>query len=114
METTVIEVSLKGRIAKVPARVIRNRMVICEGRWTRLARIHDEDWCEGQAVENPEEFLSSLRKAGIGADLFTFGQALPDTDRKYPYHLEWDNLAIASTLNFTAWWESLPRNREKT
>jgi hypothetical protein len=70
-------------------------------------------WLDAPPLEDPEEFIGALKKIGLSADLFTFGQMLPDTKPKYSYHLEWDNLAVAPTNDFQAWWTALPQESRK-
>jgi hypothetical protein len=111
--TSTVEVSLKGMPVLAPVRQVGQRLIICGGKWVRVARIHDEDWCEGQPVEDPQGFVAALGPAGVRADVFTFSQALPETQPKYSYHFEWENLAVAPTSDFAAWWESLPQESRK-
>ena len=48
--------------------------------------------------------LGGLRKCGARVDLFTFMQRLPETSPKYPYPMEWDNLAVLPVSTFDRWW----------
>jgi len=113
MKTTTVEVSVKGRAARMPLLLIKDRRIVCGGEWLKVAQVHDEQWLEEEAVDDPEEFVSALRRSGFKADVFTFGQALPATAPKYHYHLEWDNLAVASTNDYSSWWEGLPQESRK-
>jgi hypothetical protein len=113
MEITSSEVTVKGRIASVPSLVVNDRKVVCEGKWLKIARVYDEVWLEGQPVENPDAFIAALKKGSLGADLFTFAQVLPQTERQYNFHVEWDNLAVAPTSDFKAWWEGMPQESRK-
>lgn len=92
---------------------VNGRPVERRGRWLKIAQIHDEIWQEGAFLENPRTFLSALRQSGLKADIFTFAQSLPDKEPKHAFHLEWDNLAVAPTSDFKAWWESLPQESRK-
>jgi len=113
MENKTAEVSDQGKSAQARVLSVEGRRLDCGGRWLKVARIHDELWLEGQPVENPGAFLPALEHSGLKADLFTFSQALPETEPKYSYTLEWDNWAIAATTNFAAWWEGLPQESRK-
>jgi hypothetical protein len=84
---------------------IDGKTVVVTGRWIRIAAIKDEDLVEGEAVPDPESFVPRLEKSGLKADLFTFTQKLPDTVPHYPYHLEWDNLAVIRVATFADWWQ---------
>ncbi|HXZ39884.1 MAG TPA: hypothetical protein VEG68_04025 [Terriglobales bacterium] len=48
--------------------------------------------------------IEGLRNCGMRIDLFTFIQRLPNTLRKYPYPMEWDNFAAVPISTFDNWW----------
>jgi hypothetical protein len=72
------------------------------GKLLRVARL-DADKFQF-LEEEPEDFLNGLRNSGIGVDLFTFMQRLPDTTPKYEYPMEWDNFAALPVTTFENWW----------
>src|SRR2546428_13456291 len=102
---------------KIPS-LVRNRPVsalevigqriIVEGEWLKVARVQDEDWQAGQVVRDPEKFVAAIRAANLRADVFTFGQKLPEVQPQCNYCLNWDNLAVIRTRSFSEWWEWLP------
>lgn len=57
-----------------------------------------------ESLDDPQAILDDLRKSGIRVDLFTFMQIMPDTSPKYPYPMEWDNLAVLPVSTFDHWW----------
>jgi hypothetical protein len=67
--------------------------------------VKDEDLVEGELVPNPESFIPRLREAGLDADLFTFVQRLPDTDPRYDFHMELDNIAAVPVTTYSEWWD---------
>ena len=85
-----------------------------QGRLLRIARIAGEKY---KFLDDPEGLLDGLRKCGKRIDLFTFMQRLSDTSPKYPYPMEWDNLAALPVTTFENWWNhqirSFPRNRAR-
>jgi hypothetical protein len=95
-------------------------MVICaksiriQGNLVRVARLDGEKYT---FPEDPEAFLSQMRKSKPRVDVFTFLQRLPDSSRKYPYPVEMDNLAVLPVSTFENWWNnqirSYPRNRAR-
>jgi len=99
------EIRIKGKSVRVPSAKIDGRTVLVQGKWLKLAVVHDEDLIEGEIVAHPESFVSQLRRAGINADIFTFAQKLPDIAPKSTYHVEWDNLAVIPITTFSDWWE---------
>jgi len=95
-------------------------MVVCDkeirihGKLIRIARI------DGDKYNSPadlEAMLNALRSCGKRIDLFSFLQPIPETEPKYDYPMEWDNLAVLPVSTFDNWWNhqirSLPRNRAR-
>jgi hypothetical protein len=72
------------------------------GRLLRIARLKRERY---EDLRDPEAVLNGLRRCGHRVDLFTFMQRLPETQPKYSYPMEWDNLAVLSVSTFNHWWE---------
>ena len=105
------ELSMQSQVPE--AKTASGYSIVTRGRWLKIAQIHDEIWLEGQPVSDPKSFVSALQSNRCGADVFTFAQTLPETEKKYSYVAEWDNLAVARTTDFKAWWESLPQESRK-
>jgi hypothetical protein len=84
------------------------------GRFIRVAGLDGEKYV---FPDDPQAMCEGLRMTGARIDLFTFLQRLPDTAPKYPYHLEWDNLAVLPVSTFDQWWNhqlrTYPRNRAR-
>ena len=93
---------------------ICNKEIRVEGRFIRIARLDGEKY---SFPEDPAAFLADLRKCRVRIDLFTFLQKLPETEPRYPYPMEWDNLAVLPVSTFDNWWNhqirSFPRNRAR-
>ena len=90
------------------------KQIRIEGRLIKIARLEFDKY---EFLDDPEAMLDALRKSRIRADLFTFLQQLPETQPKYPYPMEWDNLAVLPVSTFDHWWNnqirSFPRNRAR-
>ncbi|MGB6387207.1 MAG: hypothetical protein WBD25_16335 [Terriglobales bacterium] len=88
--------------------------VMVQGRLVRIAHLDIDKY---DSVRSPETMVADLRNAKGRIDLFTFMQIMPDTARKYDYHMEMDNLAILPVSTFDNWWNkqirSFPRNRAR-
>jgi hypothetical protein len=67
----------------------------------KIARLDAEKY---EFLENPASTLVELRKCGTRIDLFTFMQGPPESEPKYSYPMEWDNLAILPVSTFEIWW----------
>lgn len=105
MTISQTEIAVKGRVVRVPSAQICGRTVITSGKWLKIAAIQDEELVEGEAVTDPNEFVSQLKESGPNADIFTFAQKLPETTPRYRFRSEWDNLAIIPITTFSEWWE---------
>jgi hypothetical protein len=86
---------------------------VCDGGWLRSARIFDEVWLDKPPAAAPAQLIELVRDSDLAADLFTFGQALPDVTPRHDYHLDLDNLAVADTTDFSRWWNALPQESRK-
>jgi hypothetical protein len=67
-----------------------------------IARLDGEKF---KFLDDPEELLGRVRQCGRRIDLFTFMQKVSETKPKYPYPMEWDNLAVLPISTFKHWWE---------
>ncbi len=108
------ELTIRGRSVPVPMARIDGRDVIVVGRWLRTAMFKDEEWLEGESVENPAQFLERLRASGLRADLLTFTGRLdspPIDDTRLLRELE--NAAVIRTNDYKAWWDGLPQEARK-
>ena len=94
-------------------------MIVCgkyikvQGKLVRLATPELDSY---EDLADPETMLDGLRKSGARIDLFSFMQLVPDTTAKFPYPMEWDNLAVIPLESFDAWWKNLrseARNRAR-
>ena len=78
-----------------------DREIFIHGKLLRIARIQGDKY---RFLDNPEAMIEGLRKCGERIDLFTFIQRLPETEPKYRYPMEWDNLAVLPVSTFEHWW----------
>jgi hypothetical protein len=99
------EIRVKGRSINVPSVRIGGRTVIVTGNWLKVASVQDEEFVEGEVVDDPEQFLAALRKSALQPDLFTFVQHLPNVTPKYEYYLEYDSAAVIPITTFQEWLE---------
>jgi hypothetical protein len=99
------EIRVKGQCARVPAACIEGRTVITFGKWLKRAEVMDEELVEGATVADPESFVMKLKKSGLKADYFTFGQRIPDSAVKHNYKLEWENAAAIAVTTYDKWWK---------
>jgi len=72
-----------------------------QGALCRIARLDADKY---HFLDDPEAMLEGLRNSGTRIDLFTFLQKLPETQPRYKYPMEWDNLAVLPVSTFDEWW----------
>jgi hypothetical protein len=78
-----------------------SRDITINGRIIRIGRLDGEKY---RFLDDPEPLLRDLRTSRPRPDLFTFLQRLPDTQPRFSYHMEWDNLAVLELSSFEHWW----------
>jgi hypothetical protein len=100
------DISVKGRVVRVPAISFQGHTIVMSGRWLKIARIKGETWMAGDVVGDPESIIARLTQNRPLADIFAFSQKLPCMRQKYPYHVEWDNAAAIPITTFADWWEN--------
>lgn len=105
MEVNHIEISVKGRVVTVPAVQIGDRTIVVAGKLPGIAVVRDEDWLEGEVVNDPEACIEKIIQAKLKADVFTFAQKLPNIKPNFSYYMEWDNVAAIPTTDYAFWWE---------
>jgi hypothetical protein len=116
METNLTAATgVEPRAAKASAPRVSDadRRLVVAGKFVKIAEVHDEIWLEGEAVQDPEKVIARLKSEGIKADIFSFGQKIPDTTPKHSYHFEWDNFAVIPLTTYNAWWDGLPQESRR-
>lgn len=91
---------------------LTTRLITFHRGLVRIAAIHDEEWIEDGGVGDLEALLRLWQNAPP-ADIFTFTCPLPDSDRSYSFHFDWDNVAVVKTIDLAHWWQSLPQETRK-
>lgn len=112
-ELGLTEIRIKGVDTHAPSVGIGRCTVISTGRWFRHARLFDEELVPRANLLHPDTLLPALRRSPLKADVFSFAQRVPDTSPRFPFHLEWDNWAVAPTSSFQRWWDGLPQESRK-
>lgn len=84
------------------SRPVQRSDVVVSGRLLRIARVPEarEDYLD---VDSPDSLVAVLRAERPTADIFTFWQRLPDTEPRFAYKLEWDNVAALRITSYDDW-----------
>src|SRR5262245_16519760 len=73
----------------------------------------EDDWYDD--VRDPAAVIDFLRDApGFRPDIFTFWQRLPDLEPKYPFHLEWEHIAVLPVRSYDDWFNHQIKSRVRT
>lgn len=86
--------------------------IVIGGGFLHPATIQDEEWIEGEPVVEPAVLRRELREQS-SADWFSFARPLPHGEPHFPFHFEWDNVAVAKLGQFSQWWDPLPQETRK-
>jgi hypothetical protein len=97
------EISVKGRKQEVPAFSLGDAVVVTKGRVIKIAEIFDEYWILADSVPDPNQVIQHLKTTNPKPDLFTFAQRVPDTQPRYDYYMEWDNVAVIPITTHERW-----------
>lgn len=64
---------------------------------------------------DPESTINEIRQRRLPVDLFTFVQRPADASPKFPYYMQWDNLAILEVSTYENWFKKQihPNTRTK-
>src|SRR5262245_3483011 len=97
------QISVKGKMRSTSALKIGDHVVVIAGRFLRVARIFDAYWLEAASLPDPRHVVGQLQVAGAPADLFTFTERVPQTEPRYDYQREWDNVAAVPISTHDHW-----------
>jgi hypothetical protein len=70
----------------------------------RLIRVGRLDAEHYESISDPAAGIEELRNCGAPMDVFTFVERLSNTAPRFPYAIEWDNLAALRVSSFEDWW----------
>lgn len=85
----------------MPIMNLRTGAIDIQGRFCSVAKIDGDGY---KFLENPQVFLDELRFSKARIDLFTFIPRLSERETRYPYPIEWDNMAVLPVSTFERWW----------
>jgi hypothetical protein len=98
-ERGAVEISVRGKIVRVPCVQVQGMSVLVSGTWLKVASLFDE----GETVKDPESFCRDLAAAASETDIFKFVQQIPDTSRRYSFPFETDNVAAIPITTYDEW-----------
>jgi hypothetical protein len=92
----------KGVPITVDALRVNTQTFLIMGNFIRTAELKDF-WAED--VDNPSEVIRQLKNGPVKADILKFWQRIPESEPKYPYHHEWQDVAAIPITTHKHWFE---------
>src|SRR4029450_10005069 len=93
--------------------MIGRATLVTSGRLLKTVQIPEsyEDYVD---VDDPDAVIASLITMNPIPDVFTFWQRLPDTEPRYRYFMEWDNVAALRVTSFDNWFQKSVHSSVRT
>src|SRR5215831_305026 len=114
MKPDYVEISINGAQRTVPCALIAGKTVVAKGKYIKVAVVHDEEFLDSDAVDNPDQFIADLKGSGLGADILSFTQMGINPRPLLPYYMEFDNLAVVPITTSAEWWQNrLPQETRR-
>jgi len=83
--------------------MLMNQQLNVAGRWLRTARLDGDGY---RFLADPEAFIAALGKQTDRPDLFSFVERVNVKERRYPFHMEWDNYAVIPVTTFEEYFKN--------
>ena len=103
MSIAYTDVSVRGRIRKLPSIDVADSRVVVNRGWLRRAQVFDEYWLPAVSLPDPLTVLDQCRAMRPKPDIFTFAQRVPHLEPRYRFPFSWDNVAVIALSSFDAW-----------
>ena len=103
IEPITARISVKGAMHAVPGLRVNDVVVVVSGHLVRFASIFDAYWLEAAKLPDPNWLADQLRSLDHAPDLFCFTQRVPDTEPRFSYRTEWDNVAVIPVSSHGDW-----------
>lgn len=103
MQSLTHEISTMGRKIQAPAVRLDDVIVVMSGKFIRLGEVFDAYWREADMLPDLQCVVEQLKTAVNRPDVFTFVQRAPETQPRYDYYMEWDNVAAIPVSTHENW-----------
>src|SRR5690606_30424936 len=100
---SITRVRVTGRRVGAPFMAIAGRVVVTRGSLFTIASAKDEELIAGPPTSDAAAFITELSGGRLDAQLLTVTQRLPDTVRRYPYFMEWEDIAAIPITTYSHW-----------
>jgi hypothetical protein len=99
-----------GQPAQISCVELEGQTYTISGAPLRVIRL-EEEWYED--VHDPARVVDALNHGSIRGDLFTFWQRIPETEPRFDYVTEWEELAVLPLQSFNHWWDHQIKSRTR-
>ena len=97
------EILIKGHPVQIRCIEMGNQTFSLQPGLVSTVALEDEWFDE---VRDPEAVIETLKAERVlGADLFSFCQRLPHTERRYAYDVAMESIAAVRLESYSAWWD---------
>jgi hypothetical protein len=100
---TTHQISVRGQMKRVQAWQIDESVVVVKGSLIKVAKVFDAYWREADRLPDPRDMIRRLNAVDGKPDLFEFTQRAPETEPRFDFHLEWDNVAAIPVSSHDHW-----------
>ena len=70
----------------------------------------EDEWYED--LKDPNAVIQALKATdSIAPDLLTFWQRMPDVEPHFPFHQEWEDIAVLPVSTYETWWNQQIKSR---
>jgi hypothetical protein len=99
----------KGKPAQIECIKIGGQIFSINRGLITVVSLEDE-WYED--LDDPQKVIGALQESlDFKPDLFTFWQRMPNVEPKYPYHQEWEDIAVLPVTSYDHWWNQQIKSR---
>jgi len=109
LEVISKETIINGKEARIQCAQIDGQIYgITKGLVTVIGL--EDEWYDD--VRDPYSVINMLGDSpGFKPDIFTFWQRLPDVEPRFPFHREWEHLAVLPIKSYDHWWNQQIKSR---
>ena len=103
------ETIISGQSARIECLKIAGQTFWIDRGFVTVVGLED-DWYDD--VRDPAATVGILKEVkGVHPDLFTFWQRMPDIEPRFPYHREWEEIAVLPVTTYDHWLKSQIKSR---
>jgi hypothetical protein len=103
------ETMIRGQPASIDCFELQGQIYSIGGGPVTVVGLED-DWYDD--VRDPAAVVEILKQSKtVRPDLFTFWQRMPDVEPRFPYHIEWEEIAVLPVSTYEHWWKTQIKSR---